>query len=199
MRKMKTFAVKEITMGTQRSTNNINGVLMNDLQDTVDAIRQDPDLAKCQFHIHNKWIDSGHNRTTIRSFHGAKQEIPHDRPFSLHADEPHVLGSSDQGPNPVEHLLNALAGCVTSSLVYHAALRGIRIESLESEVEGDLDLRGFLDLTDEVRKGYSNIRIKFKVKTNEQDLDRLKQLAEYSPVYDVVTNGTNVDITMERK
>lgn len=186
-------------MGTKQTTNNLNGVHMNELQETVDAIKQDPELAKCHFHIHNNWIDAGHNRTTIRSFHGAKQEIAHDHPFSLHADEPHVLGSSDQGPNPVEHLLNALAGCVTSAIVYHAALRGIRIDALESEVEGDIDLRGFLGLNNEVRNGYSNIRIKFMVKTDEQNLERLRELAKFSPVYDVVTHGTNVDIQMERK
>ena len=186
-------------MGTQKATNNINGVQMSAFQGTVDAIRQDPELAKCRFHIHNNWIEGGHNRTIIKSFYGAKQEIGHDHPFQLQADEPHVLGSNDMGPNPVEHLLNALAGCVTSSIVYHAALRGIRIEELESEVEGDLDLRGFLGLSDEIRNGYRNIRINFKVKTDEPNLERLKALAKFSPVYDVVTHGTTVEITMERK
>jgi uncharacterized OsmC-like protein len=110
-----------------------------------------------------------------------------------------VLGSNDKGANPVEHLLNALTACMTNSLVCHAAARGIHIEELESEVEGDIDLRGFLGLSADVRKGYRNIRVKFKVKSDEENLDRLKRLAEFSPVFDVVSSGTNVDFQIERK
>ncbi|MHC4265743.1 MAG: OsmC family protein [Planctomycetota bacterium] len=110
-----------------------------------------------------------------------------------------MLGSNDKGANPVEHLLNALTACMTNSLVCHAAARGIHIEELESEVEGDIDLRGFLGLSADVRKGYRNIRVKFKVKSDEENLDRLKRLAEFSPVFDVVSSGTNVDFQIERK
>lgn len=185
-------------MVTGQSTNNINGVEMGALQNTVSAIKDDPSLAKCRFHIHNKWIESGHNASEIKSFFGAGQEMAHDHPFFLHADEPHILGSGDQGPNPVEHLLNALAACVTSSMIYHGALRGIRIDELESEVEGDIDLRGFFGLSNEVRNGYQNIRVKFKVRTDENSLSRLKTLAGFSPVLDVVSHGTNVDIQVDR-
>jgi uncharacterized OsmC-like protein len=86
-----------------------------------------------------------------------------------------------------------------TTMVYHAAMRGIRIEELEMDLEGDLDLRGFLGLSDEVRKGYENIRVNFRVKTDEENLDRLKALSKLSPVYDVTRNGTNVDISIERK
>lgn len=99
----------------------------------------------------------------------------------------------------VEHLLNALAGCLTTTLVYHAAVRGITIEELESELEGDLDLQGFLGISSEVRKGYQNIRVNFKVKTDEKNLDRLKALSKLSPVFDVTSNGTNVTVSVERK
>ena len=84
-------------------------------------------------------------------------------------------------------------------MVYHAAIRGIRIEELESELEGDLDLQGFLGVSNEVRRGYQNIRVNFKVKTDEENLDRLKALSKLSPVFDVVSNGTDVAISVERK
>jgi len=116
----------------------------------------------------------------------------------MEADEPFVLGSNDKGANPVEHLLNALTSCMTNSLVCHAAARGINIEALESEVEGDIDLRGFLGLSNDVRKGYREIRVRFKVKSTEQNLNRLKRLAEYSPVFDVVSSGTDVKFEIER-
>jgi uncharacterized OsmC-like protein len=98
----------------------------------------------------------------------------------------------------VEHLLNALAGCVTTSMVAHAAVRGIEIQELESELEGDIDLWGFFGLAD-VPKGYTAIRVKFKVKTAEENIEKLKSLAAFSPVYNTLINGTKVDIQIEPK
>ena len=84
-------------------------------------------------------------------------------------------------------------------MVYHAAVRGIELEEVESELEGDLDLKGFMDLSDEVRPGYQEIRVNFKVKTDIENVDRLKALTRLSPVYDVVSNGTRVKVQVERK
>ena len=105
----------------------------------------------------------------------------------------------DQAANPVEHLLNALAACLTTSMVAHAAARGINIQELESEIEGDIDLNGYLGLSEAVPKGYSNIRIRFKVKTDEDNTQTLKKLAQYSPVYNTIVNGAKVDIQIEPK
>ncbi len=88
---------------------------------------------------------------------------------------------------------------MTTTMVYHAAVRGIKLEEVESELEGDLDLKGFLDLSDEVRPGYEEIRVNFKVKTDIENLERLKELIRFSPVYDVVSNGTRVKVQVERK
>jgi uncharacterized OsmC-like protein len=88
---------------------------------------------------------------------------------------------------------------MTTTMVYHAAVRGIKLDEVESKLEGDLDLRGFLDISEEVRPGYEEIRVKFKVKTDLDDLETLKELVRLSPVYDVVSNGTNVDVQIERK
>jgi hypothetical protein len=84
-------------------------------------------------------------------------------------------------------------------LVYHAAVRGIRLEKVESELEGDLDLRGLLAVSDEVRPGYQEIRVNFKVKTDLEDLETLRELVRLSPVHDVVSNGTRVIVQVERK
>ena len=88
---------------------------------------------------------------------------------------------------------------MTTTMVYHAAVRGIELEEVESKLEGDLDLSGFMDLSDEVRPGYEEIRVNFKVKTDIEDLERLKELIRFSPVYDVVSKGTNVKVQVERK
>jgi uncharacterized OsmC-like protein len=186
-------------MAEQKTVNSVNGIELEVLANTVKSIQEDPELGKCRFHVSNKWLGANHNCTTIRSFYGAKQELEHKQAFELHADEPPILAGRDEGANPVEHLLNALAGCVTTSLVAHAAVRGIELEEVESRIEGDIDLRGFLGLSSDVPKGYTDIRINFKVKTDEENTDKLKSLAEFSPVYNTLTNGTNVNIEIERK
>jgi uncharacterized OsmC-like protein len=184
-------------MAEQLTTNEVNGIDMDVLQGTVSAIQQESELGKCKFRVSNKWISGNHNCTTISGFYGAKQENSHEQPFELHADEPPILAGDDQAPNPVEHLLNALAGCLTTALVAHAAVRGIHIEELESKIEGDLDINGFLGLSKDVPREYTDIRVKFRVKTDEGNMERLKRLAEYSPVYNTLLNGTNVDIQVE--
>ncbi len=186
-------------MSDQKTISLVNGIDMDALQTTVNAIKDPPQLAESKFHIHNKWIKGGYNRTTVTDFFSAGQNISHKQTFELNADEPLVLGGQDKVANPVEHLLHALAACVTTSIICHAAAHGIRIDELESELQGDIDLRGFLGLSRDVRKGYRNIQIKFKVKTDEEDLEKLKALSDFSPVFDVVTNGTSVDIQIERK
>jgi uncharacterized OsmC-like protein len=184
-------------MKKEENINRVNGINLNVLNETVAAIQADPDLGKSKFRARNKWIDANHNCTTITGFYGAKQEMHHKQKFELHADEPPILAGGDEGANPVEHLLNALASCVTTSMVAHASVKGIHIEALESELEGDIDLRGFLGLAPDVPKGYTNIRVKFKVKTNEENMKKLKKLAEFSPVYNTLIHGTKVDIEVE--
>ena len=184
-------------MATVENAVRANGINLNVLKETVSAIQGDPELGKCKFRARNKWIDANHNCTTVSGFYGAKQEMTHKQEFELHADEPAILAGEDEGANPVEHLLNALASCVTTSLVAHAAVQGIHIEALESELEGDIDLRGFLGLANDVPKGYTNIRVKFKVKTNAENMKKLKRLAEFSPVYNTLIHGTSVDMEIE--
>jgi uncharacterized OsmC-like protein len=177
----------------------VNGIHLDTLQGTVHAIEQDPVLGQCRFRAHNTWLGGNHNRTTITGFYGARQEIAHKQQFELHADEPPILAGGDEGANPVEHLLNALAACVTTSMVAHAAVRGIHIEELESELEGDIDLRGFLGLADDVPKGFTDIRINFRVKADVDNMERLKRLTAYSPVFNTITRGANVEIQVVAK
>jgi uncharacterized OsmC-like protein len=190
---------------TSRQTSNtpgnetVNGIHMETLLGTVHAIEQEPDLGQCKFRARNKWLGGNHNCTTITGFYGARQEIPHKQTFEMHADEPPIIAGGDVGANPVEHLLNALAACVTTSMVAHAAVRGIHIEELESELEGDIDLRGFLGLSSDVPKGFTEIRVRFKVKSDVDNLERLQRLTAYSPVFNTITQGAKVDIQVEAK
>ena len=177
----------------------VNGIHLETLKQTVNAIDQQPDLGQCRFRASNTWLGGNQNCSTITGFYGAGQEIAHKQTYELHADEPPILAGNDDGPNPVEHLLNALAACVTTSMVAHAAVRGIHIEELESELEGDIDLRGVLGLADDVPKGFTDIRVRFRVKSDVDNMERLKRLTAYSPVFNTITQGANVDIQVEPK
>lgn len=179
----------------------INGVMVDDLFSTIDAVKGTPSIAKFKFGIRNQWESGSQNRSTVDKFFGANQSFSRPKPFILEADEPAVLLGLDRAANPVEYLLHALAACLTTSMVYHAAARGIQIEEVESSFDGDIDLHGFLDLDPRVRKGFQGIRVNFKVKADVPD----EQLAEivalgpgHSPVFDSLTNGVPVTITTER-
>lgn len=179
-----------------------NGIDVAKLKDTVSAIRNDPELAKCTFRAKNTWISGGHNQATFKDFYGARQDNPHRQQFTMEVDEPPLLLGEDIGPNPVEYVLSALSGCLTSSLIYHAAAQGIDIEEVESRLEGDLDLRGFLGLSEDVRNGYDNIKVTFRVKADapQEKIDELIRLAQArSPVFDIVSHPVNVTVTAEKK
>lgn len=175
----------------------INGIEIDTLKATIGAIQNEPDLGACHFRATNKWLSGNHNRSTVTGFYGAKQEIAHKQAFKMDADEPPILAGNDEGANPVEHLLHALASCLTTSMVAHAAVRGIEIDELESEFEGDIDLRGFLGLADDVPKGYTAIRATFRVKADPADIETLRRLATFSPVFNTLSNGTDVDVKVE--
>src|SRR5215510_14221046 len=179
----------------------VNGVDVDRLVGTIDHISAEPTLARFQFRARNQWIDGGHNRTTIKGFYGAGQEdTTRTEPFVLDADEPPLLLGDNQGPNAGEYLLHALAACLTGTIVYHAAARGIVLDGLECSIEGDADLQGFLGLDEAVRPGFQQIRVAFKA-TGDFDDDQLAELARltrYSPVRDTVTNPVPVAIEVAR-
>jgi uncharacterized OsmC-like protein len=179
----------------------VNGVDLKGLVGTIEHISTDPTLARFQFRARNEWIDGAHNRTTIQGFYGAGHEdTSRTEPFLLDADEPPVLLGENRAPNATEYLLHALASCLTGTIVYHAAARGIALDALECAIEGDVDLHGFLGLDDSVRPGYEQIRVAFKA-TGDFDDDQLAELARltsYSPVRDIVSNPVPVAIDVTR-
>lgn len=178
-----------------------NGVEMTRLHETIQAVRATPELANCKFRTENRWIEGGQNQSRVQEFSMGGNEIQHKTDFILNADEHEVLLGADTGANPVEYLLHALASCVTISMVYHGAARGMEVAAVESSLEGDLDLRDFLGLSPEVRNGYKQIRLKLRIKTNVSD-EQFRELAslgpKYSPVYDSLSKGVPIAISAER-
>lgn len=175
----------------------INGFNPADIVGTVEVLQADPSLAKFEFRASNKWIKGGHNRSRIQGFYGAGQEdSSRKKPFVFDNSEPPVLLGNNEGANPVEYILHGLAGCMTTTMALHAAANGIEVESIESKLEGDLDVQGFLGLNDQVRNGYQEIRVTFDVKgdlTQEEKM-KLESFVRKSPVFDIVTNKVPVQV-----
>ncbi|MFO7258436.1 MAG: OsmC family protein [Bacteroidota bacterium] len=191
---------KTNTMTTVTKTVRINGFDLNDIVSTVEAIQTDPSIARFEFRAHNKWIQGGHNRSTIQGFYGGGQEdLSRKKPFVLDNSEPPILLGNNEGANPVEYILHGLAGCMTTTMVLHAAANNIQLESVESWLEGDLDVQGFLGLNDKVRNGYQQIRVTFTIKGDlkEEEKQKLESFVRMSPVYDIVTNKVPVVVKLQ--
>ena len=177
----------------------VNGVNVDKIFETIDLIKNKSEIAKFHFKATNKWVKGGENRTTINEFYGACQTHSRSEPFEFVKDEPPVLLGEDHGANPVEYALVALAGCLTTSLVYHASAKGIKIDQIESTLEGNLDLHGFLGMDENIRNGYDSIDVNFKIKSDasKEQLEELVQIAKKrSPVCDIISNPTPVNVNL---
>ena len=176
----------------------INGLDVQAAVDTIAAVKADKSLARFQFRARNKWISGGENRSMIRDFYGAgREDDSRSAAFEFANGEPPVLLGSNEGANPVEFLLHALAGCVTTTFVLHAMARGITIRELSTELEGDLDLQGLLGLDDSVSPGYEQIRVRMHVEADcpDKDLEDLLAYAkQHSPVCNTVCRPVPVAI-----
>ncbi len=177
-----------------------NGVNVDQLIGTINAIKDNPDLAHFHFRATNEWVSGGHSRTMIQSFYGAgSEDTSRSGPFILEGDEPPVLLGGNAGPNAVEAVLHALASCLAVGFVYNAAAQGVQVDGLEFDLEGDIDLHGFLGLSEQIRPGYQNIRVSYRVKS-DAPREKLEELCEYvqktSPVLDIIRNPVPVSVTL---
>jgi uncharacterized OsmC-like protein len=176
-----------------------NGVDTATLFATIDAVKANNEIADFTFRATNRWVNGTNSRSVMHGFYGAMQEMTHQQPYCYDADHPAVLVGTDNGPTPVEFLLHALAACLTAGIANIAAARGVTLTSVESTVEGDIDLLGILGLSDEVRNGYQQIRVSFKIRG--EDPEKLRAIVEQSrrrsAVYDVLTNGVPVTIEVD--
>jgi uncharacterized OsmC-like protein len=178
----------------------VNGIDVDEFNATVEAIREQRDLAQLQFRARNEWIGGTHNRTTVNEVYGAGELHEREKSFLLEKDEPVFLLGTDKGANPVEHLLAALAGCLTTTLVYFAAAEGVRLDRIASRFEGDINVLGFLGIDPSRRTGCEEIRVTFDIEADapREKIERLVQLAqERSGVFDMLTNKTPVSVTLK--
>jgi uncharacterized OsmC-like protein len=176
-----------------------NGVNTPALFATIDAVKGAPSLAAFRFRASNRWVSGTCSETTIERFDGAGATHQHASTFSYRADHPAVLVGEDRGPTPIEFLLHGLASCICSGIGNIAAARGVTLTSVESTIEGDIDLQGILGLNKQVRNGYQQLRLRVAIAGDapQSVLDGIVEQAKArSAVYDVLTNGVPVEIAV---
>lgn len=188
-----------MTTTHETATEMPNGVDVATLFATIGAVAEQPEMARFRFRASNEWVSGTHSRTTIGTFTGAGGDHQHRQVHVYDGDHPTVLVGNDEGPTPVEFLLHALALCLTAGIGNIAAARGVELRSVTSNIEGDIDLRGILGISDEVRNGYESMRITFDIDSPADD-DEVRRVVEQSvsrsAVYDLLTNGTRVEVDL---
>lgn len=179
----------------------VNGINVEQLFQTIELIKEKPEIARFAFRAKNTWLDGTHNRATVKDFFGALHEDDTRETLVFEIDEPPVLCGNNLGPNPVEYLLVALSGCLTTSLVAHAAAKGIALKKVSSRYEGEVNLRGFLGLSEEVPVGYKNLAVYFTIEADisEAQKEELIRIAQkYSPVFNSIAKPVPVSVQLER-
>lgn len=176
-----------------------NGVDTQALFAALDAVKAQPAAAKFQFRARNEWISGTHSRSTIHDFYGLGTELAHREAHTYDADHPEVLTGQDNAPSPVEHLLHALAACITAGIGNISAARGVNLTRVTSTVRGDIDLMGLLGLDPGVRNGYQGINVDIEIE-GDASAEDLRAVVERSiarsGVFDVLTNGTSVEVSI---
>ena len=186
-------------MNTAEQTKHItNGVDTAGIVDLATRISQDELYGKFTFRAKNKWLHGARSISSIQGFFaGGRENNERPQAHIIDSDQPVFLGGDDSAPNPIEHLLHALDSCLNVTLVYHAAVQGIHLEVVETDAEGDMNARGFFGISDTVNKGYSQIRVNMRVKS-DADVDTLTALAMYSPVYEMISRSVPTEITLTK-
>jgi len=180
----------------------VYGINVDQVLGAIELVRKNPEIARFNFRATNRWIGGTHNQATVKDFYGALKEDSSRNSMVFEIDEPPVLSGMNLGAYPVEYLLVALSGCLTTSMVAHAAARGIEIKKVESRYEGDLDVRGLLGLSDAVPVGYQKIGVYFKIDADvsEDQKEELIAIAQkFSPVFNSIAKSVPVSVQLDKK
>ena len=175
-----------------------NGIDTAQVYGTLDVLRAQPEAARFEFRVRNRWIDGTHSRSTIHGFWGAgTEDVSRSEPFIVDASEPPVLFGHNEAPNPAEYLQHALAGCLTLTIVNVAAARKVELHEVSSSLTGVLDARGATGIDDSYRNGFDGIDVTFTI-SGDASPDKLREVVDRalarSVVYDMITNGVPVTV-----
>lgn len=178
-----------------------NGVNVAAVLAAREAMTATPAAAQFQWRATSRWVSGTHSRATVEDFFGVGEEQRHRRAFSYDADHPELFAAQDNGVTPVEFVLVALAGCLTAGIASVATNRGIQLRTVTATVEGDMDLQGILGIDPDVRNGYSGVRVRYEIDADasREEIEAVvAQSQKRSAVFDIVTNPTNVAVTVNQ-
>ena len=174
-----------------------NGVNVQALLDAREALKGAPEATKFTWRATCKWQDGTYSKSKVEGFFGLGQEQSHKTETSFDADHPEIFASEDRGITPIEYVLVGLASCLTAGVAAVAQNRGVQLRSVESSLEGKMDIRGILGMDSDVRNGYDDVKVTFKIDADasKEDIEALvAQSQKRSAVYDCITNPTNVTV-----
>ncbi len=174
-----------------------NGVNVGALLAAREALKNAPQAAKFKWRASCKWQNGTHSESKVKGFFGLGQEQVHKTETSFSADHPEIFASEDKGITPIEYVLVGLASCLTAGIAAVAQNRGIQLRSVESKLEGKMDIRGILGIDSDVRNGYDDIKVTFKIDADasKKDIEALvAQSQKRSAVYDVISNPVNITV-----
>jgi uncharacterized OsmC-like protein len=174
-----------------------NGVNVDALLAAREALKDAPDAAKFTWRASCKWQNGTHSKSIVQGFQGLGQEQKHKTEFTFENDHPEIFASEDLGATPVELVLVGLASCLTAGVAAVAQNRGIQLRSVEAKLEGAMDIQGILGIDSDVRNGFDDIKVTFKIDADasKQEIEALvAQSQKRSAVYDCITNPTNVTV-----
>ena len=179
-----------------------NGVNVQALLDAREALKDAPEATKFTWRASCKWQDGTFSKSKVLGFFGLGQEQKHKTETSFEADHPEIFASEDLGITPIEYMLVGLASCLTAGVAAVAQNRGIQLRSVESKVEGKMDIRGILGIDSDVRNGYDDIKVKFVIDADATPAEIeaiVAQSQKRSAVFDIVANPTNISVEVESK
>jgi uncharacterized OsmC-like protein len=189
-----------MALNTAPTANKVdNGVNVEALLGAREALDAAPEAAQFKWRATCEWLNGTHSRSTIEGFFGLGEEHSRGKTFILEADHPELFAAEDHAPTPVEIVLTGLASCLIGGIAAVAQRRGIQLHSVKATLEGDMDLQGILGIDDEVRNGFGAIRVHFDIDADASagDIKALvAQSQKRSAVFDVVTNPTNVFVSV---
>src|SRR6187401_266599 len=178
-----------------------NGVNVQALLDAREALKSAPEAAKFTWRASCKWQNGTFSHTKVQGFRGLGEEQKHKTEFSFDADHPEIFASEDLGATPIEYVLVGLASCLTAGIAAVAQNRGIQLRSVEAKLEGSMDIQGILGIDSDVRNGYDDIKVTFKIDADasKKDIEALvAQSQKRSAVYDIIANPTNVSVSVSK-
>jgi uncharacterized OsmC-like protein len=179
-----------------KKNSGFNGVNTQVLNTVFESMRNHPEMAKATFSVKSAWNGGFSVTSTSKGFRIGGQNIERNTEYRTQHDFPDQLSGEGRGPTVCESCMGSLAACLTQTIVAHATSRGIQIDSIDIDVEGDVDLRGFTGISNDVRPGAQQFRVNMNIKSNNASKEQINELYEigkrFSPAFDTLTNGTSV-------